>query len=95
MWGQSCVIGKLIGDRYVSKETIKTTLTHWRKPLESISLKVLGENVFLVEFTDVGDKKRILEGRPWMFEGSLFLIEDFDGKSSPANYTFDKAAFRE
>jgi hypothetical protein len=53
----------------------------------------LGENVFLVEFTDAEDKKRILEGKLWVFEGSLFLIEDFDGKSSPANYTFNKVAF--
>ena len=28
LWGQLCVVGKVIGDRYVSKETIKTTLLH-------------------------------------------------------------------
>lgn len=91
-WGQLCVVGKLIAD-FVSKETIKTTLMRWWKPLGTLSFKVLGENVFLIEFTDGDDKKWILEGRPWVFEGSLFLIVDFDGHSSPANFTFDKAAF--
>jgi hypothetical protein len=61
--------------------------------METFSFKVLGENVFLVEFTDVGDKKCILKGRPWAFEGSLFLVEDFDGHSSITDLTFDKATF--
>lgn len=91
--GKSCVVGKLIGDRFVSKETIKTTLLKWWKPRGTLSFKVLGENIFLVEFTHAGDKKRILDGRPWVFEGSLFLIEDFDGQSSIANFSFDSVAF--
>jgi hypothetical protein len=39
------------------------------------------------------DKKRILEGRPRIFEGSLFIIEDFDGTSSPSLFKFDKVGF--
>ena len=34
-----------------------------------------------------------MEGRPWVFEGSLFIIEDFDGTSSPSSFKFDKAGF--
>jgi hypothetical protein len=41
----------------------------------------------------MGDKKRILEGRPRIFEGSLFIIEDFDGTSSPSLFKFDKVGF--
>jgi hypothetical protein len=53
------------------------------EPLGSFSFQVLGENLFLVEFINVGDKKRILVGRPWVIEGSLFLLKDFDDLSSP------------
>jgi hypothetical protein len=61
----------------------------------TLSFKVLGENAFLVEFMEVGDKRWILEGRQsskgiFFF---FFFIEDFDGRSSPANFTFDKVAF--
>jgi hypothetical protein len=41
----------------------------------------------------MGDKKQILEGRPRVFEGSLFIIEDFDGTSSPSLFKFDKVGF--
>ena len=91
--GQSCVLGKLLTDCIVSMETIKTAFIQWWKPQKSLSFKVLGDNLFLVEFEDPKDEKRALESRPWSFEGSLFLVEDYDGIKSPTQFTFDKAAF--
>jgi hypothetical protein len=77
----------------VSKETIKVAMLRWWKLEGKISFQVLGENLFLVEFSFVEDKKRIMDGRPWAFEGSLFLLEDFDGLSRPSSFKFDRAAF--
>jgi hypothetical protein len=91
--GKNCVVGKLIADHQVGKETIKKSLLRWWKISDTISFKVLGENLFLVEFITEEDKKRVLDGRPWGFEGGLFLIEDFDGRTSPSELTFEKAAF--
>jgi hypothetical protein len=34
-----------------------------------------------------------LDGWPRVFEGSLFLLEDFDGRTSPAELSFDHMAF--
>jgi hypothetical protein len=64
----------------------------WRLS-KSFTFKVLGENLFLIEFELAKDKARVLEGRPWGFEGSLFLVEDFDGRTSPSEITFEKASF--
>ena len=55
--GQFYVIGKLIAERMVSKETIKTTFLRWWKLEETFSFKILGENLFLVEFMNATDKK--------------------------------------
>ena len=35
----------------------------------------------------------VLEGRPWVFEGSLFALEEFDGLMPPSELTFKRAAF--
>jgi hypothetical protein len=91
--GQLCVVGRLVSERMVSKETIKTTLVRLWRLSKSFTFKVLGENLFLIEFELVKDKTRVLEGRPWGFEGSLFLVEDFDERTSPSEITFDKASF--
>jgi hypothetical protein len=92
-YGQTCAVAKLVADRMMSMETIKTTLWRWGKLQESPNFKVLGENLFLIEFFSMQDKKRILDSRPWVIEGSLLLVEDFDGSTAPTSYTFDKAAF--
>jgi hypothetical protein len=49
--------------------------------------------MFLIDFTLLEDKERVLERRPWVFEGSLFLIEDFDGLAKPSDLSFTHAAF--
>jgi hypothetical protein len=55
--------------------------------------KVLGDNLFLVEFKHVWGKSRVLEGRPWVFEGNLFLVEDFNGNIPHAQMEFEKTSF--
>jgi hypothetical protein len=77
--GKTCLAGKLISNHLVSKEIIKSTSLRGWKPLRTPAFKVLGDNLFLVDFENERDKKRVLEGRPWAFKGHLFAIEDYDG----------------
>ncbi|XP_059436749.1 uncharacterized protein LOC132169801 [Corylus avellana] len=91
--GQSCLVGKLVSERLVSKEIIKLKIIKGWRSTGSLSFKVLGDNLFLIEFEHSWDKSRVLEGRPWIFEGSLFAVEDFDGVTPPAEIEFDKVSF--
>ena len=91
--GQLCIVGKLVSERMISKEIIKNTLMRLWRFKRNFTFKVLAENLFLIEFEVANDKIRVLEGRPWDFEGNLFLVEDFDGRTSPLEFTFDKASF--
>ena len=77
----------------MSKDTIKSTLLRWWRPKRSFTFKILGGNLFLIEFEETRDKERVFEGRPWVFEGNLFLVKDFDGRTSPLEFTFDRASF--
>lgn len=91
--GNACVLGKLISDRLVSCETIRSTLVPIWKIINPLSFTVLGDNFFLIDFSDPLDKERVLAGKPWVWEGNLFLVEDFDGITPPLQFSFDKAAF--
>jgi hypothetical protein len=91
--GKLCLVGKLIADCLISKETIRSKLIRGWRPLGKISFTVLGENLFLLEFQYECDKIRVLEGRPWIFEKNLFVIEEFDGLSSLSDIDFDKVVF--
>jgi hypothetical protein len=61
-----------MADRIIGKDTIRAKLVWGCKPTGSTSFKVLGENFFLVEFEHSWNKIRVMEGRPWVFDGSLF-----------------------
>jgi hypothetical protein len=91
--GSTCVVGKLLADRVVGKEIIKTPLIRAWKPTERVSFKTVGENTFLIEFANEWDKARIMEGRPWTFDGDLVSLVEFDGLTPLAELEFEKAAF--
>jgi hypothetical protein len=91
--GKTCLVGKLIADHLVSKEIILTSLLRGWKPSKTPTFTVLGDNLFLVEFADESYKISVLEGRPWVFEGNLFVVEDYDRLTTPSDFQFDKAAF--
>jgi hypothetical protein len=67
--GKLCLVGKLIADRLISKETVKSKLIRGWRPRGTLSFTVLGENLFLMEFQYECDRIRVLEGRPWILKG--------------------------
>lgn len=46
-----------------------------------------------MEFEEVSDKLRILEGCPWIFDGFLIILANFDGFTPPSEMIFDYASF--
>jgi hypothetical protein len=91
--GSSCVVGKLLADRTVGKEVIKTPLIRAWQPQKRVSFKNVGNNMFLIDFEEEVDKIRVMEGRPWTFDGDLVSLADFDGMTPPTALEFEKAAF--
>jgi hypothetical protein len=91
--GKVCAVGKILADRVIPKDSYKGPLSRvWREE-GNISFTSLGENLFIVEFDNEWDKARVLEGRPWLFDGFLVSIVDFDGTTPLSKMNFDKAAF--
>ena len=91
--GSTCMVGKLLADRVVGKEIIKTPLIRAWQPTERVSFKTVRENTFLIEFANEWDKARIMEGRPWTFDGDLVSLAEFDGLTPLVELEFEKAAF--
>lgn len=62
--GNSCLVGKLIADRIIGKGTIRSNMVRIWRLTGPTSFKVIGENLFLIDFEHSLDKSRVLEGRP-------------------------------
>jgi hypothetical protein len=91
--GQSCLVGKLLADRVVPRDYIRVHMMRAWKTLGAVGFKMLGDNLFLMEFENSWEKINILEGRPWLFDGNLFAVMPFDGLTPPSELVFEKAAF--
>jgi hypothetical protein len=50
---QSCLVGKLLTERLIGKEIIKSQLIRWCKPMGHPTLKVVGENLYWILSTFV------------------------------------------
>jgi hypothetical protein len=48
--GQLCLVGRLMSNRTISKETVQSKLIQWWRPTSFLSFKVVGCNLFLIEF---------------------------------------------
>lgn len=72
---------------------MKVTLNRVWKLTGKTLFKVLGDNIFLIEFENEWDKSRVLEFRPWIFEGNLFSVEAYNGNIAPSMMDFTRASF--
>jgi hypothetical protein len=44
--------------------------------------------LWLFEFSEVADKIRIMEGRPWSYDRQILVLNDFDGQTPPSQLDF-------
>lgn len=91
--GKKMSDGKVIAERPVSKEVLRSTFLKVWRPNGLVFFIELSENMFLVEFSNEGDQNKIGEGRPWLFDKHLFVMKDFDGLTPPRNMKFETASF--
>nr|POE68301.1 hypothetical protein CFP56_34321 [Quercus suber] len=54
-----------------------------RKPSKGVNLSELKGDLFLVEFGDERDKKRVMDMSPWSYEKQLMLIQEFERELTP------------
>jgi hypothetical protein len=53
--GLTCLVGKLMANRIIGRDTIRTKMVRGWKPTKNVAFKTLGENVFLITFANPCD----------------------------------------
>ena len=64
-------------------EALRKNMKMLWKPNKGLQIFEIEDDMFLVEFGDGRDKKRIMEMCPWSFEKQLILLQDFEGELVP------------
>ena len=74
---------KILTQRTIMLEALRKNMKMLQKPNKGLQISKIKEDVFLVEFGDGRDKKRIMEMCPWSYEKQLILLQDFEGELVP------------
>lgn len=62
--GKNCVVMKVLSHRSINLEALRKNLRMLWKPNKGLLISEIVEDMFLVEFGDGRDKKKVLEMRP-------------------------------
>ncbi|KAL2893167.1 Polypeptide N-acetylgalactosaminyltransferase 9 [Bienertia sinuspersici] len=88
-----CLVGKLFTNSAFNAEAMKTVLRAAWKPQKNMLIRELGKNLFIFQFFSGSDRRHVLEGGPWAFDGHLLLIRSLEGDEQPENIEFTYADF--
>lgn len=66
--GRNCLVMKVLSRKGIMLEALRKNIRMLRKPNKSLQLLVIEEELFLVQFEDERDKRRVIEMRPWHYE---------------------------
>ena len=78
--GKCCVVMKILTQRCISLDALRKNMRMLWKPNKGVQISKIDGDLFLVEFGDGRDKKRVIEMCLWSYEKHLVLIQDFKGE---------------
>jgi hypothetical protein len=76
--GSKCLVGRLGVPKKINREPFKNLLSRiWRMAGE-IFFKEIYDNLWLFKFAEDGDRRKVLEGRPWSYDRTILIVEELD-----------------
>ena len=73
--GKNCMVMKILTQRTVILEALKKNMIMLWKPSKGMQISEIEEDLFLVEFSDGRDKKKVMEMCPWSYKKQLILMQ--------------------
>jgi hypothetical protein len=91
--GNNCLIGKIWAGKRINRDGfVRVFKRIWRTDGE-VAFKEVQPNVWMFEFSQEGDKQRVLAGRPWSFDRFIIALSEFDGSIPSSQWDFTTSPF--
>ena len=91
--GKKCALMKVMSHKSINLDALRKNMRMLWKPNKGVQISVMEDELFLVEFSDGKDKKKVLDMCPWSYEKKLVLLQEFDGELSPKEIELKGAPF--
>uniref|UniRef100_A0A803MW53 CCHC-type domain-containing protein n=1 Tax=Chenopodium quinoa TaxID=63459 RepID=A0A803MW53_CHEQI len=87
------LVGKLLTKKSFNVEAMKRVLkTLWRID-DNVAIRGVNTNIFVFQFFNIDDRKKVLEGRPWVFDNQILLLKEMCATEQPSEVSFDACPF--
>jgi hypothetical protein len=88
-----CLVGRIMSERKIQKEAFRTLMARLWKTRGDVAFKELDVNLWLIEFSNGDDKRRVLEGRPWLFDRNILVLKEVVEDVAPVQMDFSSSLF--
>ncbi|XP_050222146.1 uncharacterized protein LOC126672240 [Mercurialis annua] len=87
------LVGKVLSTKKVNREGFISAANYLWRTLKPMVVESVGENMFVVHFESLEDRRRIMGGGPWRFQELLIVLEAPTGLGNYSTMKFDKTSF--
>ena len=91
--GKNCALMKIMAHKSINLDALRKNMRMLWKSNKGVQISEVEKDLFLVEFSDGKDKKKVLDMCPWSYEKQLVLIQEFDGELTPKEIEIKWAPF--
>lgn len=86
--GDRSLVGRVTTERSVGKWVLESTMAKVWRISQPASFREVRPNVFVITFASQTDKWKVWEGKPWLFDNCLIVLNLYDGFTQPAEISF-------
>ncbi|KAL5792899.1 hypothetical protein ACOSP7_001493 [Xanthoceras sorbifolium] len=84
-----CLVGKILTTKLINRDVFRAIIPKIWRTTQTFIIENVKENVFVFQFQNQADKRRVLMGGPWSFDKCLIVLEEplGDGKFLDMGFT--------
>ncbi|KAK4433419.1 hypothetical protein Salat_1104200 [Sesamum alatum] len=87
------LVGRVLSHRTSNFDLLKSTIQSLLQPVKGLQIRRVSEDGFCLYFNHKLDLQRALDGRPWVFDRSLLIMERVEDGNNPLDISLDWSPF--
>ncbi|XP_073025102.1 uncharacterized protein [Primulina eburnea] len=88
-----CLVAKIFSSKAINRDAFITQIPRILQANKHIEIGALGDNMFLLDFKSLQDRKRAISGGPWNIFRNLILFREPRGLQTPSMLSFTDVLF--
>ncbi|KAL5815295.1 hypothetical protein ACOSQ4_025936 [Xanthoceras sorbifolium] len=88
-----CLVGKILTTKLINREAFRAVIPKVWRTTQTFIMENVKENVFVFQFQNQADKRRVLTGGPWSFDKCLIVLEEPRGDGKFLEMGFNNVQF--